>query len=223
MEKISKNNREDKSLKQEIQYNEIKDFLQPFADLEKPYYDGPDGMRKAIHDCNLSDDLSKKLSKLTSRDGLHILRMLKHSNTERDFAIAYLKYRDDVLVKKGGPLSKIVCVINSEGQDTKMFWTFAPYLFKCLKKNNISDQKIIELILEWAKDGVSAGTESKKQFKEQEDYNQLHLKGLEKFNEENSRTWILNKNSNHISHIFTEQEAQHIATILINENKNNID
>ena len=69
--------------------------LQRDSVLEKPYHDGPNAMNQVIQQCNVPEDIAQKLAK-GGRDNLHLLRMLRRSETERNFSLAYLRHRDDI-------------------------------------------------------------------------------------------------------------------------------
>lgn len=140
---------------------EIRNHLQRDSVLEKPYHRGPQATEQAIRQCNVTEDLAKKLAR-GGRDNLHLLRMLRRSEAERNFSLAYLRHRDDIFAEDKKNTLAIRSVIGSEGADTMMFWTFAPYLFKTLTEKGVSEGDAISKILSWSKDGVSVVTESNK-------------------------------------------------------------
>jgi hypothetical protein len=210
----------DKSPKKTITGADIEMQLQRDSILEKPYSGegGLQNVEQVLQQCNVPADMAQKFASVGGRDKLHLLRMLRRSEAERNFSLAYIRHRDDIFGEDQESAQSVRKVINSEGADTMMFWTFSPYLFKALIEKGISERDAIKKTLSWSKDGVSAITESNKGYgEEQRDWNKLHLKGLKKY-ETHGGGYILSKDSNHVSHKYTEQEAKHIADLLIAEN-----
>ncbi len=187
-----------------------------FAILEKPYTQGPDAMKRALQECNLDEELTAKLTKLGGRNQLHLLRLLRRSNDERNFALAYLRHGDEAFSEIGQIAQEVKGVIGSEGLDTMMFWTFAPYVYKALMTKGLSSDRAIKKVLSWARGGVSLQTTLQKG-RENEDYNTMHLRGLERYRSTIPQGWVLDANPTHISHKFTEQEALAIATLLLSD------
>lgn len=197
----------------------IREQLQNDAYLEKPYQhqNGQQAMEQALKECNVPAGMAQQLAK-RGRINMHLIRMLRRSEAERNFSLAYLRHRDDIFEEDQEGAESIRMVIGSEGEDTKMFWTFAPYLFKALIEKGISEKDAISKILSWSKDGVSTFNESTKpKGYAKRDSGHTHLKGLEKCMFETIKTWVLDPDPNHISHRYTEQEAERIADLLINE------
>lgn len=196
----------DESPNQRLKYTDIQDQLDSFAILGKPYHQGGEpAMNQVVDQLQLPEDLAIKLRTIMyGRDGLHLLRMLKRHGAERDFGIAYLHHRDDIYREDSQTTRQILHVIGSEGHDTSMFWTFAPYLFKSLVKMGLSERESIKKVLQWSKNGISVQNAN-------DGWYTAHLKGLETYGREG---WVLDENPNHISHRFTEQEAENIAKIL---------
>lgn len=202
----------------EITMEEARKNLHAFSFLEKPYQFGQLAMDEAIQECNLSEYLAIKLTRMTGRDGLHVLRLLRRTESERNFAIAYLQYRDKVFTENQELSALGRAVIGSEGTDIMMFWTFAPYIFKSLTQKGITPEIAIKYILLWSKDGVSVVTMTSRKGRDSS-IDSMHLKGLEKYRTTIPQGWVLDKDPKHISHQFTEQEADSIADMLIAENE----
>jgi len=197
---------------------DIRNELQKDSILEKPYQHSSNAMNEAIQQCNLPDDLRDKLTNMPSRNGLHLLRMLRRSEVERNFGLAYLKHSAKIFSEDKEDMSKVFNIIASEGQDTMMFWTFAPYLLKSLITMGLDEKKSIQLILLWAKSGASFVSESIKSKDKAKDFNLIHLEDLQQFNRETNGGWVLDVDPNHISHKFTEQEAKPVAENLFYKN-----
>lgn len=195
-----------------LDYKDVKRQLPGWVEpLEKPYHRGDGAEIQAVKECNLPPDLEEVLTRLGSRrDGLHLLRLLKRSEVERAFGIAYLQNCSDAYAQLQQDARAIIEVICSEGCDTMMFWTFAPYIFKSLKEKNVPDGEAVQKVLAWSKDGVSVMHD----YQGRADYNYNHLRGLENFDRD---SWFLRKDPNDISHQFTEQEAERVAGLLMEE------
>ena len=88
-----------------------------------------------------------------------------------------------------------------------LFWTFAPYLFKHLISIGESDSKAIKKILLWSTYGLSSTDLSRYRIYDEG----TRYRGLEPFNEHGIDQYILAKDSNHVSHRFTDQEASRIV------------
>lgn len=198
----------------EITAEEARKNLCNCSSLEKPYQFGQSAMDRAIQECNLSEYLATKLTQMAGRDGLHVLRLLRRTESERNFAIAYLQYRDKVFTENQGLSASARDVIGSEGTDTMMFWTFAPYIFKSLTQKGITPEIAIKYILLWSKDGVSVVTITSRE-DQYSSIDSMHLKGLEKYRTTIPQGWVLSKDPKDISHQFTEQEADSIADMLM--------
>ncbi len=199
-----------------IIYSDIQDQLDSLPALDKPYRDhnGPgDIMEQKVELLQLPEDLASELRRIMYyRDGLHLFRLLGRAGAERDFGLVFLCFRDEIIQEDRPTAGKIFNVIGSEGYDTTMFWTFAPYLFKSLLKTGLSERESMTKVLHWAKDGVSA-----QNYREYNGHtcSSPHLKGLQEYG---GAKWILDEDPNHVSHKFTEQEAERIARILVAEN-----
>jgi hypothetical protein len=199
---VSKDIPADENPKEPISGTDIERQLRRSSMLERY---GQQALEKVIWECKVSKDMAKKLRR-SGRINLHLVRMLRRSEPERNFSLAYLRNRDAILAGDEEGKYTILNVIASEGEDTKMFWTFAPYLFKALVEKGLTEGDAVAKILSWSKDGESVYTGG--------DWYRLHLKGLEKY----KRGWVLSEDPEHISHRFTEQEADRIADLLIDEN-----
>ena len=203
-----------------ITIEEARKVLHSLDLLEKPYHEGPKGMAHAIQECALPEYLRDKLTegRMRGREDLHLLRLLRRSETERNCALAYLEHRDAIAETADEPMfRRIRDVIGSEGADTMMFWTFAPYIFKVLKTRGVADYDAIQKILFWTKSGISCAVKMQDRTMQQSSH-LFNLPGLEKYNMKLSKGWVLDKDPNHLSHRFTEQEAEDIADILLAKN-----
>ena len=189
--------------KNTIQYEHIKKMLNDNAALVKPDYED---MGRVIQELDLPEKTAAELkNRCSGKIQYHLIRLAKQSEAEKNFCIAYLENKENIFKEDEQTNKEVIEVINSEGYDTMMFWTFAPYLYKCLKERGIADEEAIKRVLQWSKDGVSVLNFDSKPG---QDFATLHLKGLEKFLRDK---WVLSKDPNHISHKFTEQEARRIV------------
>jgi len=160
-----------------------------------------------LEDRDLDPEILEELESGSMRDLLHSRRLINRGGIEKDFAIAYVRY---YLIPGNSTDHPAFWVLISEGADTQMFWTFAPYVFRSLCNRGCSKQDAINVLLDWASSGVSL-----KKCEEHEDYNEVHLKGLEFINDHFLGPYVLDKDPNHISHKFTAQEAERIADMLL--------
>lgn len=193
--------------KAHLDFADVRYHLSEFdSGLAKPYQRGPEARAEAIKDCNLAPDLEATLASIDiQRDGCHLIRMLTRSAVERVFAIGYLQYSGEIYGSDPAAASEINDVICSESRDTQMFWTFAPYIFKALKEKGVAEREAMQKVLLWAKSGG---------YLTDENCNRNNLKGLEVFEQ---RSWFLRKDPADISHQFTEQEAERVADLLMEE------
>lgn len=198
-----------------LSYVEIEDQLTSGAVLFKPYDLGRESLERLVRRIGLDPDIEQKLLQIPAgRNQAHLIRLLEHGGVEATFAVAYIKHADSA-IPPGTPQSDAVYdVINSEGSDTTLFWTFAPYLFQALSDRGVDAAEAIRLTLYWAKNGVSVVNGRRSGG----DWGKAHLKGLEFINEHQTRSYILTGNANDPSHKFTAQEANRIADMLIVEN-----
>jgi hypothetical protein len=180
-------------------FRDIADVLNSDNILEKHFY----GKEKELifEKCELLPHQRAWLEGRICRDTFHLIRMLRRSPIERKFSIAYIEHYDIVCWKHESDEREIRSVISSEGYNTKMFWTFAPYLFQVLMQRGMMEREAVQKILFWAKDAKSLGNQG----------GTYYLNGLEYWN----CSRVLNENPDHITHIFTAQEAERIADILM--------
>ncbi len=221
MSDIPKQYEESDSAEKLLSIDDVWLHLQTDALLEKPYHRWPEGMKNAILACNISEDIAKVLERVRGRVTLHLLRMLRRSEVERNFSLAYLQHCDDILQEDQINNEIIMNVINSEWNDTMMFWTFAPYLFKDLTEKGVLPREAIKKILFWSKDWVSCWIiMNEKTSVDMENRKVFNLKGLEKY-ENACNSWILSEDPHHISHKYTAQEAKRIADLLLATQEDN--
>lgn len=101
-------------------------------------------------------------------------------------------------------------VIGNEGEDTRMWWTYAPYLFDAFRRGELGEQDALRATFDWAKEAGEANFDGK--------MSGVHLKGLEFLKDENGwRTYILSRNPEGASHRFTRARAQEIADTILAE------
>ncbi len=183
--------------------------------LAKPYQRGKVHLDKVITECNLPPRLEQIIRHEAGRDMLHLMRMLRRSPAERTFGLAYLKYYE-LLFPRLPETRHIQYVLNDEGHDTKMFWTFAPYLYKVFIEKNIHPFKALKTILRWTLGGTSCALECDKPKEQRLNSEKMHMLGLEKYGDGGDNdSWVLNPDPNHVSHAYTEQEARIIAELLL--------
>jgi len=163
-------------------------------------------VRELASQTRASIETQQKLIRLGGkRTTFHLIRMLnpRRSEVEFDFAtdftdfLSALNYWDldyDIRV-----------VIGEEGPDTTMWWTFAPYLYKHLRVKGIEKNEALTKILDWAKIEESVSSQG--------NYSNIHLSGLEEINRHGhaTKTYILGKNLNGASHIYTDLKAAEIV------------
>lgn len=174
--------------------------------LEKPM--GKD-YETRVDKLPISSKVKNKLKKLNGygRDQLHLLRLLSpgRSKAERNFALDYIEHVDDVktsLRMDPEREESIMGVIGSEGDDTCMWWTFAPYLHSALREQAVRAKDAIKQIVNWAKNGRSVATSERSG-----DWSRVHLKGLEDV----YRIYALAKDPKSPSHQFTKERAKEIV------------
>lgn len=194
-----------------LKYEDIYGQLERDAILEKSGHYGPTPQQR-IKILGLPKDIEQMLlNKYHSRDRYHLIRLIERGGVEKEFAIAYIQHAS-LFIEESSEGQNITEVINSEGTDTMIFWTFGPYLYKALTNKGIGADKSIGTILFWAKDGISVANSRQKN---DASWNYINLKGLDFLNKYNNGAYILSADPTHISHKFTEQEAERIAKLLI--------
>ncbi|MDP2631243.1 MAG: hypothetical protein Q8P30_00565, partial [Candidatus Uhrbacteria bacterium] len=177
------------------------------------------------------EELKEKLILMQSfgKDKHHLFRLLsaKRSHTEQDFARAYIENFDDarVDIEDENALERAFNaqnehedksdfaemrynmgqVIGQESADTKMWWTYAPYLFEGLCNDGVDPKEAVRRLFEWTK-------EAAKDSLYMDEPNTLHLPGLEEFNQQKmfQNTYILGQDPKGSSHQFTRQKAREI-------------
>lgn len=215
MSEIKRNYEGSESPEKPIDYSSIQNQLIEDGILFKHgLMGGRPEMEMAVRSLGLGEELENKLLRMGSRDFDHCIRLIKHGGVEKIFAIAYIEYSRSVLPQDYSQARAITAMINSEGSDTQMFWTFAPYLFQALTEKGVVADKAVTMILNWSKDGISVS-----KAKWDDNFKYVHLKGLGFLNQHRKPTYILSGDANHPSHRFTAQEALRIADMLIAENE----
>jgi len=183
--------------------------------LEKPPLNE---IREIIKRLEVTDKMTEKLAS-GGRINYHLLRLLGRHGAERDFALAYLQHCDNIFEKMDKEeVSLIERIIASEGADTMMFWTFAPYIFIAMTKMEISERDAILKILLWSKDGISKDTETIKSTPSALDYSafgKLHLQGLKEYDMETGGGWTLSSDPKDFLHQYTEREAYRVAKLIL--------
>jgi len=181
-------------------------------------YYGPEQLDEAYRRCNLSSEqLELVRGNVTVGGGralFHVIRLLKHGGVERDFGLAWTEYS----AKNFGPgwRRAITDVIGSEGADTKMFWTMAPYILKTLVARGKSVQEAVQALGRWATTGISVKTELHKPYDTQGYWGEVHLLGLDRIVDEIPGGWELSsRNQNDVSHRLAAQEAAHVVDLLL--------
>jgi hypothetical protein len=140
-----------------------------------------------------------------SRLGGHLKRLLTSSRSgiENQFgiALAELLSEDPTCEKKYGSAGeKMLDVALGEGDDTVMFWTFAPYLYDSLINKRITPEEAMRFIAEWASNGKAMSQE-------------VNLPGLKQFCTDThgqSSTYILPTDTTHPLHLLTKERASWI-------------
>lgn len=174
--------------------------------LEKPMRED---YETRVDKLSISSKIKNKLKKLNGygRDRFHLLRLLSpgRSEAERNFALDYIEHVGDV--KKSLRMDpererRIEGVIGSEGDDTCMWWTFAPYLHSILREQAVMAKDAIKQIVNWGKNGRSVATSERSG-----DWSSIHLKGLE----DAYRIYALSKDPKGPSHQFTKERAREIV------------
>lgn len=185
----------------EININDIKDELTPGATLPR-YGHEPVEVKKRLLDLKLApEDVSLLLPFIGGRVFSHLVRLVSHGGVEKIFATTWLtKY--PTLNFNINKYDAINGVVSSEGPKVTMFWTFAPYLFKVLTQKEVNDEDALKMILEWSLNGDQClqGTEG------------IASKLID-------QQYILDYNPQHISHLFTEQQARRIVDDILMVNK----
>ncbi|MAG12814.1 hypothetical protein CL630_03315 [bacterium] len=195
-----------------LEFGDIREELENHAVLRKEYDEGE--KEEIIKGAGLSEEEWNKVR--SPKEQYHILRLLGRAGAKQDFAVAYTNHYGEQFLgsEEAGDVRKTTL---SEEADTMMFWTFAPYLFKYLKEKGIDDGTAIKKIGLWA----AAATKERRQSVQGD----MHLEGLEFLNKQQRGEgpilqareviYILDKDSEHVSHKFTEQEAERVAELLL--------
>lgn len=167
---------------------------------------------------SIDDQTKAKLRTMGGRTrvGYHLLRLLSEgrSDVERNFGLAYLNYASNAINElKSEDMEKAwkaQDVIGLEGENTCMWWTYAPYIYQTLtKENGINEQDSFGRVIRWAESGFS---EDEKAYIA----SGLHLRGLEGFNKYrsgglSSSSYVLSRNSQGPSHQLTRHVAKQIV------------
>lgn len=144
-----------------------------------------------------TQDLDDKVKGIGGRISHHLRRLLEPERTkvENDFGAKFADLASDILPK----FRKSKKVIESEGFDTCMWWTLAPYIYDDLK-SRVGDSEAVKKLLDWAKTGEEFSTE------------EIKLKGLERYNSERGKLWfVLSEDPDHYSHKLAKREADRLV------------
>lgn len=187
-----------------------------FKDVQRnggfPYLGKPRDYDRAIEELSVSPEVKGQLKQLVvGRDRYHLLRLFSsgRSEAEQRFAVDYLENIDkvrDLLRADPERRAKISGVIGSEGDDTCVWWTLGPYLHQELKRRGFSGEEALTRVVEWAEDGSSVATSERSG-----QWNSVHLKGAEDFNQHRPSIYKLGDNPSGSSHRFTESRAKEIV------------
>ena len=146
--------------------------------------------------------------KLTGgREPGHLLRLLQREGAEYDFAVAFIRYAPELFRNDKELREHTNAILNGEYTDTMMWWTLAPYLYRNMVNKGVEERDAIQKILNWAGESP-IGRGDSREFEIRDKHN---LSGLEVFNKEGVSRYALTQDPEHISHKFTEQEAERIV------------
>lgn len=164
-------------------------------------------------DLGLNDNERKAVETVSGRAKYHLHRLLEkgRSTEERQFALAYALHAQPMLNDlRGNDLNKFKIIngtINSEGNDTCLWWTLSPYLFDLLHQR-LGDKQAIAILLGWAENGHSIQGINL----EKDDLETVHLRGLEIYNSQKPKpTFVLSPNPQGYSHAFAHNEADRLV------------
>lgn len=194
---------------QKLQFTEIADQLQASGTLMDKYL-SRETIELLVSKLGLSEEEMELFE--GNNDQGHIMRMIGRPGAEKEFALAYCRHNLWTLFSPKDERAleyNIRKVIYSEGLDTQMFWTFAPYLFRAFRKRGIDEDRAMRMILEWGNSGISIAN-----VKREESWGDCHLKGIN-FVEDSSNGYILDEDPTHVSHQFTEQEAERVVDMIL--------
>ncbi|MBP6256251.1 hypothetical protein KA405_00610 [Patescibacteria group bacterium] len=96
----------------QILLEDIKRQLPADAILEKHFYDKE--LELIMKACKLSETQENRLSKHYGRARFHLIRMLRRSDIERKFSLAYMEYHDDIFQNDKENEQMMHSVISSE-------------------------------------------------------------------------------------------------------------
>lgn len=181
----------------------------------------PDGTAfpEAVDQLPIDDEVKELLKKFHGggKDRYHLLRLLAEgrSEAEKTFAEAYIRHADNLYQSEEAQSDdhaelwyNMGKVIGGEGADTKMWWTFAPYLYEALSEGEkrVEPEEAIKRIITWTE---KAATD----YAYLDEVSVIHLPGLEpdKDAPKEDTTYVLGDDPDHESHIKTRQLAQEIV------------
>lgn len=207
---------DNQNFRQPIRYQDITSELSTGESL-RHFYGNPEQTEWDLRHLGIDEKNIQLLMQDNSpgKTFSHLVRLMARGGAEKAFAVAWLEHAP--VEKQGDQAEAINDVIATEGVDTTMFWTFAPYLFQALTEKNIAADQALAMISNWSKTGQSTYTH-KEVGRCNDDWTKTHLKGLEFISESGGHyQYILDKDAKHVSHSFTAQEARRIADMLISE------
>lgn len=198
---------------EELKYEDVRGRMWIPKALSKPDKEGDDyalqQFEKAIGSLVLFGDTENKLRNSFGRNKYHFLRMLdsKRSDAEQKFARAFLNEEDKYFTNTGTENDRrLVNICSGEGNNTTMFWTFAPYIYKAIVSDGKTrSNQAIEMIMNWVQSAENT-----------EDGYNISLPGLEKYNDEDGfMAWGLDLDQNSLSHTYTAREAKKLAVEIV--------
>ena len=156
---------------------------------------------------------------------IHLYRMLGNgrSEAEKNFATAFFKnfseidseisLEDKRTIEQASEdeqldlkKDRIQQTFSSESDDSGMFWTFAPYIYKNLPDKSEIDR--LRKIFRWA----CLPDTPRSELKKEDAFRQVHLKGVKEIcNDLYGDLYYLTINPEDLTHKFTDQEAKKLV------------
>ena len=200
----------------------------PTGFLDKPARQGR--LDKVLAECDLQDNDERLLREFSSsRVGNHCLRMLKRERTdvEHDFGRKLLhEIAQSSDSEEEGLSHDIEWLIGGEGDNTTLFYTVGPYLYRELQMQGLDPERAFEQIFRWAEQATKQKKEAFEKAKKDFGYtgseaNVISLQGLEFLSAFGMQhgTFILSQEHGHASHRLAEHLASTVARELKPEAK----
>lgn len=179
---------------------------------EHPRLSKPDHAT-ALASLQISPELKRLFTGLPGRTSYHLYRMLGRDNSpaEVSFATAFLQnYQNCMGSATKETAENITDVLNREGIDTQMWWTFAPYLYTAILEQQVNQGSenqagAISRLFNWAARGDVSDTEAMRN---------PHLPGLSQILQ-TRQGWFafyyLVGGEQHITHVFTREKAKELV------------